>query len=599
VTSRWLEKLIDAAASSGDTGTVTPLSNNATLCSVPRGFEENLLPTGFDAASFAALVERVSHRSYPRIPTGSGFCLYIRRALLDDIGFFDAGRFGFGYGEENDFCMRALARGWVHLADDATFIYHAGHRSFSASRRKLQRDGAAALRRLHPRYMPTIAHFMKVDPLAEVRARIEQALRPRGASAGRLRVVHLVHGWPPFQNGGTELYASWLVGEQAATRQVAVYARAADPLRDEHEAFEQVDRGARVRFVTNNFTARDPFRRNALRDRTLECDFERFLWSEQPDLLHIHHLAGHTFSLAGVARRMGIPIVLQVQDWWFLCARVNFFDRGWNRCSGPAIGKCSRCAPLTRIAPAPLWNRLLHIVRRSSARRALRTASAFVAGSESIRKDYLSAGAIPGSRPFRVIPYGITVVAPAEARRPLASPIRFGYVGSIAPHKGVHIAVEAMRRLEPSQATLHLWGDGTAFPDYVETLKRNATAAVVFEGTFHEVEKPQVFASMDLLLVPSVGLESFGLAAREAMVSGVPVIASSGGALSEMFEPDSCGDFFPPGDAMALSTLLQRVSHHPEIVDRWATALRTPKRFSDHALEIDRLYETVLAGPQK
>jgi cellulose synthase/poly-beta-1,6-N-acetylglucosamine synthase-like glycosyltransferase len=67
VTPRWIEKLIDAAYSSGDVGTVTPLSNHATLCSIPRAFEENLLPTGFDAASFAAVVENVSQRSYPRI----------------------------------------------------------------------------------------------------------------------------------------------------------------------------------------------------------------------------------------------------------------------------------------------------------------------------------------------------------------------------------------------------------------------------------------------------------------------------------------------------------------------------------------------------
>ena len=106
---------------------MTPLSNNPTLCSVPRAFEENLIP---DIASFAARVESVSARAYPLLPTGVGFCLYIRRALVDDIGLFDARRFGDGYGEENDFCMRALARGWRHVADDATFIYHAGHRSF-------------------------------------------------------------------------------------------------------------------------------------------------------------------------------------------------------------------------------------------------------------------------------------------------------------------------------------------------------------------------------------------------------------------------------------------------------------------------------------
>jgi glycosyltransferase involved in cell wall biosynthesis len=596
VTPRWLERLIDAAYSSGDVGTVTPLSNHATLCSVPKGFEENLLPAGFDVASFAALIEGASERSYPRIPTGVGVCLYIRRALLDDIGFFDAARFGLGYGEENDFCMRALARGWLHVADDATFIYHAGHRSFRGSRRALQRRALATLRRLHPRYMATIAELMKVDPLAAVRARIRSALGEK-KPAPRRRVVHLVHGWPPFQHAGTELYAYWLVRQQQPTHDVAVYVRGADPARAHGEAVELLDDGVRVRIVTNNFTSRNPFRRNAIRDRLLERDFERFLKTERPDLLHIHHLAGHAFSLANVARRLGIPIVLQIQDWWFLCARVNLFDRDGNRCTGPAFEKCARCATLTKVAPAAVTNRLLHAVRRSAARSAIAACDVFIAGSNAIRDDYIRAGVIPPSKPFHVIPYGISVDLPREPRAPAQRPVRFGYVGSISPHKGVHTAVEAMRGLDPSQASLHIWGDARVFPEYVDDLrKRIGDASVVFEGGFREEEKPRVFASMDVLLVPSIGLESFGLAAREAMTCGVPVIASAGGALSEMFAPGECGEFFAPGDAAALHQILRRVIDDPGIIDRWSARLPRPKRNDVHAAEIEAVYDAVLAA---
>lgn len=591
VTPRWIQKLIDAAYSSGDVGTVTPLSNHATLCSVPEPFEENLLPTGYDAASFASLIEKASQRSYTRLPTGVGVCLYIRRALINDIGLFDADRFGLGYGEENDFCFRALHRGWVHVADDTTFIYHAGHRSFGSSRTHLQRKARATLRKLHPRYMATIAEFMRRDPLAPARARIRTALGEKDSPARR--VVHLVHGWPPFQHAGTELYAYWLVQQQRTTHHVAVYTRLDDPSRAHGEAMELFDDGVRVRLVTNNFTARNPFRRNAIRDRMLERDFERFLKAERPDLVHIHHLAGHAFSLANVAHRLGIPIVLQIQDWWFLCARVNLFDRDGNRCSGPGLEKCARCATLTKVAPASATNRLLHAARRSTARRAIAACDAFISGSNAIRDDYMRAGVIPSSKPFHVIPYGVSVNVPREPRALAQRPIRFGYVGSIAPHKGVHIAVEAMRDLDPSQATLHIWGDATALPDYVAAL-RKSSASIIFEGRFREDEKPRVFASMDVLLVPSIGLESFGLAAREAMTCGVPVIASAGGALSEMFTPGECGELFPVGDAAALRDILRRIVNDPSIIDRWSARLPRPKREDVHAAEIERVYDSVL-----
>lgn len=589
VTARWLEKLIDAAYSSGDVGTVTPLSNHATLCSVPRAFEENLLPSGFDVDAFAELVERVSIRSYPRLPTGVGFCFFIRRALLDDIGPFDRTSFALGYGEENDFCMRALARGWLHAADDATFILHAGACSFGASRIAQQRRAQKTLARLHPRYMATIAAFMKADPLGPVRDRIAVELGARRDGA-RLRVVHLVHGWPPFQHAGTELYAYWLVQRQRATHDVSVYTRGGDPARAEGEAVELVDNGVRVRLVTNRFTSRNPLRRNALRDRAMERDFRRFLRDERPDLLHVHHLAGHAFSLVRVARRMKIPVMMQIQDWWFACARVNLYDTAGNRCSGPAPSKCAACTTLTKLPPAPLTNRLLHAMRRLSARAALRAADAFVAGSEAIRGDY--GVLVPPSTPFHVIPYGIAIDTVREPRAPAQRPIRFGYVGSIAPHKGVHTAVEAMRGIGAEEAELHLWGDAEALPEYVASM--GAGPGVVFEGRFAEEDKSRVFASMDVLLVPSIGLESFGLAAREAMASGVPVIASAGGALAEMFEPGAGGEFFPPGDAETLRAILRRVAADPKLVDLWRARLPQPKGDGAHAAEIERVYRSVL-----
>jgi glycosyltransferase involved in cell wall biosynthesis len=411
------------------------------------------------------------------------------------------------------------------------------------------------------------------------------------------RIVHLVHGWPPFQQGGTELYAYWLARQQRGARDVAVYARGADRSHADGDAIELLDDGIRVRMITNNFTARNPFRRNGIRDRRVERDFDRFLRHERPELLHIHHLAGHAFSLARVARRLGIPIVLQIQDWWFLCARSNLYDRDGKRCTGPGFEKCVRCAPLTRLPPSPITTRLLHSARRSAAREAIDATDACVAGSEAIRDDYVRAGLIDSAKPFFVIPYGVSVTASPRRAPATRLPIRFGYVGAIAPHKGVHVAVDAMRGLDPAQASLHVWGDAAAFPGYASDLVRRGP--VVFEGRFDEEAKAKVFGSMEVLLVPSIGLESFGLAAREAMTCGVPVIASAGGALSEMFAPGEGGEFFPAGDAAALHAILRRVVNDPGMIDRWSARITPPKRVEEHAAEIERVYDAVLAGRRK
>jgi glycosyltransferase involved in cell wall biosynthesis len=196
-----------------------------------------------------------------------------------------------------------------------------------------------------------------------------------------------------------------------------------------------------------------------------------------------------------------------------------------------------------------------------------------------------------------VIPYGVAIDAPASPRRPARHPVRFGYVGSISPHKGLHLAVDAMRGIDPSRASLHVWGNLAAYPDYVAELeRRRGSANVVFEGRFREEEKSEVYAAMDVLVLPSIGLESFGLAPREAMLCGVPVVASTGGALDEMFEGRECGALFPVGDAEALAATLRRIVDDPAIVDRWAERMPATKSAADHAREIDRVYDQVLAG---
>jgi GT2 family glycosyltransferase/glycosyltransferase involved in cell wall biosynthesis len=586
VTPRWLEKMLVAAASDVQIGTVTPFSNNATLCSIPQPFEDNLLPHGFDVNALAAVVERVSQHRYPRLPTAVGFCMFIRRVLIDAIGVFDEESFGHGYGEENDFCLRATQRGWTHVLDDATFVFHEGNRSFREEAAQHRKRGIAALTKLHPTYMDTIATFMKEDPLADARRPILQAISRQLPTANRQLsgVVHVVHGWPPFARGGVEMYAHWLVQQQIASREVSVYARLADPARAQHQVVEQRYEGARVRLVTNNFLQRDPFSRNAIRDRVLERDFAKFLREQKPQLVHIHHLAGHALSLARVARKLGIPIVQSLHDWFSLCARVNLYDKDGNRCSGPALTKCARCIALTRLPPAPLTNVLLHANRRAAARTALAQADVFVMPSQAIRDDFARECILPRRVAMHVIPYGIDL-APRETPRPSARlPLRFGCVGGVLPHKGLHLANEVFRGIDPSRATLHVWGNPTADPEYARSLTH-----AKLEGAFDEGDKARVFDSIDVLLMPSIGLESFGLVAREAMIRGVPVLAARDGALAEIEAMH-----FESGNIASLREAVLALIDDPSRIDAFARTLVRPKSAAAHAAEIDAVYASVL-----
>jgi O-antigen biosynthesis protein len=600
VTEGWVRKLQAAAYSAPEIATVTPFSNSATICSLPRFLENNALPTGQTVDSFARLVEARSRQAYPRLPTGVGVCLYIKRKALAQVGLFDTRSFGLGYGEESEFCMRALKAGYAHVLDDATFIFHEGQRSFGTSRGGRVKVAHRAMRRLHPEYLATVAAFIKEDPIRPLRQRVLAELRParRPQPPGRPeRVLHLVHGWPPWSPAGTELYAAWLARRQAQHREAAAYARIADPARAKGDAVELLDEGVRVRLVVNNFLQRDPLSRNAIYDRGLTADFARLLDEFAPRLLHIHHLSGHAASLVGAAARRGIPIVFQLQDWWLACARVNLLDARRCLCSGPAPGKCSACLPLTGLPPAPLLNRLLYALRQRAMRQALRQADAFIMGSRFMQESALRLGLLRPEDPAYVIPYGVEVGPPPEARpaRTPDAPLRFGIIGSILPHKGVHVAVAAFAGIDPARARLILWGDPAIDPAYTRELEALGTGAVEIRGRFPEERKAEIFGELDALIVPSVGLESFGLVAREALHHGLPVLASDRSALSELFVDGEAGTLFAPEDPAALRAWIERLIADPGQLGRWAAAIPAVKGFDVHADEIEEVYERVLA----
>lgn len=144
VTPDWLDRMITCAESDPKIGLVGPLSNTASWQSVPnviddeRGdWAENPLPAGVSPTDVARNVARQSGRLYPRLAFLNGFCLMFRRGILRELGYFDERSFGRGYGEENDYCLRATKAGWqLAVADDA-YVFHRQSRSYSHDRRKV------------------------------------------------------------------------------------------------------------------------------------------------------------------------------------------------------------------------------------------------------------------------------------------------------------------------------------------------------------------------------------------------------------------------------------------------------------------------------
>lgn len=226
VSNDWLDRIVRCAISTPEIATVTPFSNNGTICSYPFDGWPGATPgtlrlEGLDAIFADKLAGRMVD-----IPTAVGFCMFIRRDCLNVLGTFNEQVFGRGYGEENDFSLRAANAGWRNVLCADTFVYHQGGVSFGSERADLLRHAAQALLALHPDYDERVVSFLANDPVNEFREVIDLARARLGGDEGAAVVAerHLeLKAWraPPTSvcEAPRPLRQQWLeLLEASATR---------------------------------------------------------------------------------------------------------------------------------------------------------------------------------------------------------------------------------------------------------------------------------------------------------------------------------------------------------------------------------------------
>lgn len=410
-----------------------------------------------------------------------------------------------------------------------------------------------------------------------------------------MRILHVLHQGLPRWVGGTELYVHQLATAlQAMGHAAELFVReAGDPslgLRTEpHEGV-----------TVHRFYTPPPSEAGRLLATFyhpgLTAGFAEVLGRFRPAVVHFHHLLGLPVELFWRALRAGLPTVLTLHDYWFVCANTKLLTNyDHTLCQGPrAWLNCARCGlarlnspwawPLTPAA-APVF-----MARDVVLRRVLRRADRLVAPSRFLRETYVRLGA-PADRTV-VAPTGI---APPPLAAPPARPpggLRALYVGALLPLKGVHVLVEAFEALPP-EATLWVAGDPNRDPAYAARLRALARhPGVVFLGPLDRAGVWRALDEADVVVVPSLWYENSPLVVQEARARGRPVVASRLGALAELVRDGVDGALTPPGDPAALGRLLAGLT--PETLARWA-ANRPPVRTSAALAEdMARLYDQLV-----
>ena len=413
-----------------------------------------------------------------------------------------------------------------------------------------------------------------------------------------MRILHILHQYLPDFVGGTEFYTQAVAGKQVeAGHDVFLFVPAVDS-KDWPEAADE--NGLKVyRCPISSWSTLRRFS-STFSNNAVRREFETLLDFIDPDIIHVQHLMGMPAALIESVDRRGIPYVVTLHDYWYICANAQLLTNyDSSICEGPNLWiNCARCA-LARVnmgkaavlSPfiAPIFT-----FRDRMLRKVLKGAENLIAPTEFVKGVYEELGL--GTGKITVIPHGIELPEIVPIRQSVsAGVLRVGYVGGLSWQKGVHILVQAFNEIPADRATLSLWGDIDAFPAYVSELRNLAKhTGITFEGTLPRDQLWDVLSQFDVVVIPSLWYETASLIIQEAFAVGVPVVASDLGALATRVREGIDGLLIPPGDAAVLRDTLRTLLDDLSLLARLKSGIQPVFTISQHVLKIEDLYSSAV-----
>ncbi|QQD72743.1 glycosyltransferase [Acidithiobacillus ferrivorans] len=503
VPSYWLERLLEPLYDE-KVASVTPFTNAGTICSFPRTLEDNAPIYGLSVDSIDMAFKRLVYQSID-IPTAVGFCMAISRRALNHVGYFDAEAFGRGYGEENDWCMRAANSGYRHVLCPNLYVYHAHGGSFlPAEKQDLLASNLRILDQRYPDYGNFVQAHIQKNPAQFYReaARLLLMLRPENRPA--LVIDH-------NRGGGANHFRSRFVQKCLDdSRAVCVYAE------DYLLGIRQITCHADGDSLSLNVPDLDAF--------------SEFMRKFSFDEVYYNSLVFASDPLATVDRLRHLPeqtrFIVNMHDFYPLCPSYTLLDDQDNFCGVPDEDRCKVCirrhsaifpnAPRDIVVWRNHWRELLE---RANSIRCFSVDSA-----QHMKRAYPEC-----SEKIFVFQHDTSYFKPVPLSPAFDGPLHIGIIGGINKQKGAKILQNFASYVEKHQLPCQITLVGEIDPDY------KLPDLVTVTGRYTSDDLPQIIIETGIQIVwfPSIWPETFSYVTAECMAMDLPITAFDIGAPAE------------------------------------------------------------------
>ena len=492
----WLERLTAQAYASPRIATVSPFSNNATICGYPAN-EGGPPAFGLPVEALDEICRTVNAGRAVDVPTTVGFCMYIRRKALEEVGAFDAKRFTLGYGEENDFCLRAGERGWQHRLACDVFVYHKGSVSFGDRANELSARAMSLIMERYPSYQRDIMRHVSLGAVTPFRFTVTAKLFRQ---SGLPVILMITHGL----GGGVRHHIDTLVTRFSETARFLL--------------LEHTSRGTALSVLSL------PHHPVLTLPAERTDDLLLVLRSMAVSRVHIHHLLGMDMDVRTLIHRLGVPFDVTVHDYYAICPQINLLP--WRHslyCGEPDIADCNACIAQRSSHGARdivTW-RAEHAWQFRQAARVFCPSNDVLARLQ--RHGIAGRAVLAPFDPVQAGPWPIkTIPEPVDI-------LRIAVLGTLVDHKGGRTVARVAELADPNTTSLHLIGH-TDGPFSSEALQ-NMTVT----GRYEEAQLASLIETVapHVIWFPAVWPETFSYTLSSAIEAGVAIAATEIGAFQE------------------------------------------------------------------
>lgn len=432
-----------------------------------------------------------------------------------------------------------------------------------------------------------------------------------------MKIVKIIHGYPPAYNAGSEVYSQTLCHELANAHEVHVFTREENPFLPDYGLRREPDiyNPSVTKHMVNLPLLRQRYR---YRHEAMDRIFETLLETIKPDIVHVGHLNHLSTSLLEKTKDKGIPIVFTLHDYWLICPRGQFIQRNpdsnddiWNSCDGQEDRKCAeKCytgyfsgAHKEWEADSDYWTDWVSR-RQAHLRQIVNLVDKFIAPAQYLLERFQKELSIPASK-LIYLDYGFDLSRLTDRYRQPEQDFVWGYIGTHTPQKGIHLLLKAFATLK-GNSKLRIWGRSRSeVTPGLQQLASHLPADIQSRIEWlPEYSNPHivgdVFNHVDAIVVPSIWVENSPLVIHEAQQVGVPVITANEGGMKEYVQHEVNGLLFDFRNESSLAEQMQRFVDEPELATKlgkrgylYSNDHNIPS-IQDHVRKIEEVYLDLL-----